>query len=426
MLNARNISSSVDAAARAAATGTAAAPSSCRGQVRSRGRRAASRGRFSVMPPPVMCAMPLIQPRSSSGPIDRQIRPVRAQERVADRLAELRPRGCRRRAPARRTRSGARANTRSCAGPTTAAPISASPASMSRAVDDARARHDADDEPGDVVFAVGVEPRHLGGLAAEQRAAVLAAGARHARDDLLGDVGRQPAGRQVVEKEQRPRALHEDVVDAVIDEVGADRVVHAGHERDLELGADAVGAGDEHRVRRRPVEREQPAERSDARQHAGRVGAARERLDAPHGFVAGVDVDARLAVVDLRHQNSSFSNQRFGHPAPRRVRSARPSSARRISAKNRSSSKSSDSMSKRVEQQLERSASTILAASRARRGARSGCRSATSRTAEGDRLRAPGRCAGAPASKQRRRAPRRCPAHGQHAERRATRSRSSG
>ena len=64
---------------------------------------------------------------------------------------------------------------------------------------------DADDEAGDVVLAVGVEARHLRRLAADQRAAVLAAAARDAGDDLLGDVGRQPAGRQVVEEEQRLR-----------------------------------------------------------------------------------------------------------------------------------------------------------------------------------------------------------------------------
>ena len=93
------------------------------------------------------------------------------------------------------------------------------------AVDDLRLLDDADDEAGDVVFAVGVEARHLGRLAADQRAAVLAAGARDAGDDLLGDVRRQAAGRQVVEKEQRLGALHEDVVDAVVDEIGADRVV---------------------------------------------------------------------------------------------------------------------------------------------------------------------------------------------------------
>ena len=78
-------------------------------------------------------------------------------------------------------------------------------------------------------------------------------------------------GREVVEKEQRPRALHEDVVDAVIDEVDADGAMHVGHERDLQLGADAVGARDENRIlRARRVEPEQAAERADLGQHARR------------------------------------------------------------------------------------------------------------------------------------------------------------
>ena len=158
-------------------------------------------------------------------------------------------------------------------------PISTSPGTIDRAVDHPRPFDDADDEPGDVVFAVGVEPGHLRGLAADQRAAVFPARPRDAGDDLLGHVRRQPAGREVVEKEQRLGALHEDVVDAVVDEIGADRVVPAGHERDLELGADAVGARDEHRILIAvAVEAEQPAERPDVGEHAGRERAARQRL----------------------------------------------------------------------------------------------------------------------------------------------------
>ena len=119
-------------------------------------------------------------------------------------------------------------------------------------IDDPLALDDADDEAGDVVFAVGVEAGHLRGLAADQRAAVLAAGARHAADDLLGDLRRQASGREIVEKEQRLGALHEDVVDAVVDQIGADRVVTAGHEGDLQLRADAVGARHEHGSRNWP------------------------------------------------------------------------------------------------------------------------------------------------------------------------------
>ena len=108
--------------------------------------------------------------------------------------------------------------------------------------------HRADDEAGDVVLTFGVEARHLGGLAAQQRAPVVLAAAGQPLDDLLRHVRRQASGRQVVEKEQRHRALHQDVVDAVIHEVHANGVVTTGHERDLQLGADAVGAGDQHRI----------------------------------------------------------------------------------------------------------------------------------------------------------------------------------
>src|SRR5436309_3523964 len=77
------------------------------------------------------------------------------------------------------------------------------------AVDDLRPLDGADDEAGDVVLAVGIEAGHLGGLAAEQRAAVLAAGARQSLDDAHGDVGIETAGRQVIEEEERLRPLHE-------------------------------------------------------------------------------------------------------------------------------------------------------------------------------------------------------------------------
>ena len=84
----------------------------------------------------------------------------------------------------------------------------------------------------------------------------------------------------------------------MIDEIGADRVVAARHERDLQLRADAVGARDEHGIAVPvAIEAEQAAERADLGQHAGRERGARERLDPADRLVAGVDVDAGLAVV---------------------------------------------------------------------------------------------------------------------------------
>ncbi len=171
------------------------------------------------------------------------------------------------------------------------------------AVDDPISRDDANDEPGQVVLAIGVESRHLRGLAAEQRATVLAAGRRQAFDDLHGNGGIQTSGGEIIQKEQRLRTLHQDVVDAVVDQVDADRAVHARHEGDPELRPDAVRAGHEHGIGNpRALEPKQAAKGSDVGQDAWREGAAGQRSDAAHDLVAGLDVDACLLVV---HQKSS-------------------------------------------------------------------------------------------------------------------------
>src|SRR5262245_11852322 len=87
-----------------------------------------------------------------------------------------------------------------------------------------------DDESGHVVLAIGVEAGHLGGLAAKERTSVLTARDRQAFDYLHGHVGIEPAGREVVEKEEGNRPLDENVVDAVVHEVPTHGVVDAGHE----------------------------------------------------------------------------------------------------------------------------------------------------------------------------------------------------
>ena len=73
------------------------------------------------------------------------------------------------------------------------------------AIDELRPLHGPDDEAGDVVLAVSIETGHLRCLTADERAAVLAARACDAGHNLFGDVRRQPAGGQVVEKEERAR-----------------------------------------------------------------------------------------------------------------------------------------------------------------------------------------------------------------------------
>ena len=90
------------------------------------------------------------------------------------------------------------------------------------------------------------------------------------RDDPLGDADVQLAGGEVVEEEQRLGAADDQVVDVHRDQVDAHGVVPAGQERELQLGADAVGAGDQHRLL---VAAGEGAEAGEAAQAAHHLGA---------------------------------------------------------------------------------------------------------------------------------------------------------
>ncbi len=132
----------------------------------------------------------------------------------------------------------------------------------------------ADREAGEVVVARLIEARHLGGLAADQRAVRLPAALGDALDDPRADVRLEFSTGKVVEKKQRLGALHDEVVDRHGDEIDADGLVPAGLDRDLDLGADAVGGGDQHRVDKAgPLEVEQAAKAADLGVRAGRAVA---------------------------------------------------------------------------------------------------------------------------------------------------------
>ena len=116
------------------------------------------------------------------------------------------------------------------------------------------------------------------------------------RDHVGRDVDVElPAG-EVVEEEQRLGTLDQDVVDAHRDQIDADRVVPVERERQHELGADAVGPGDEHRIAEALADLDQSAEAADAGQHLGAQRTLGERLDPLDQRVAGGDVDAGIAI----------------------------------------------------------------------------------------------------------------------------------
>ena len=146
----------------------------------------------------------------------------------------------------------------------------------------------------------------LGHLAADERAAGLAAALGHALDELLDVVGVELADRDVVEEEQRLGALADEVVDAHGHEVDADGVEAAGGLGDQRLGADAVGGRHEHRVAVAVLgEGEQPAEAADVADDLGPERGADLRLDALDGLLAGGDADAGVLVARAQPVPSS-------------------------------------------------------------------------------------------------------------------------
>ena len=104
------------------------------------------------------------------------------------------------------------------------------------------------------------------------------------------------AAGEVIEEKQRFGALHQNVVDAHRDQILADGVVLVHLERQLQLGADAIGAGDQHRLAIVLRQFHQRAEAADAAQHLGAQRAFGVGLDALHQGIAGVDIDTGIAV----------------------------------------------------------------------------------------------------------------------------------
>jgi len=165
-----------------------------------------------------------------------------------------------------------------------------------RAVDDAAFFDDADRKTGKIVLARRIHAGHLGGLAADQRAACLLATGGDALDHPRRGRDVELAAGEIIEEEQRLGALHQDIVDAHRDEIDADRVVAVELECEFELGADAVGAGNQHRFAVLAGNPAQRAETADTGEHFGPHGFPGKRLDVLHERVAGVDIDTGIAI----------------------------------------------------------------------------------------------------------------------------------
>ena len=118
----------------------------------------------------------------------------------------------------------------------------------------------ANDRTGHVARAGRVDVRHLSCLAPKERAARRRARFGRTRDDCSDVFRHKLVNRDIVEEEERPRALHEDVIETVVDNVRADTLPATVRRRQFDLRADAIRRSHQQRLRRQIVQREQAAE----------------------------------------------------------------------------------------------------------------------------------------------------------------------
>ena len=139
----------------------------------------------------------------------------------------------------------------------------------------------------------------LGRLATDERAAGELAARGDAFHDLRGDAHIEALANVVVEEEKRLGALDDDVIGAHRHQIDADGVVPVEGDRNLQLRADAIGAGHQHRLAILLRDLAERAKAADAGEHFRAQRLARVGLDGLDQRVARLDVDAGVAVAAI-------------------------------------------------------------------------------------------------------------------------------
>ena len=157
--------------------------------------------------------------------------------------------------------------------------------------------HCAYRKPCKVEVALGVKPRHLRRLAADERATRLTAAFRDSLHQRRALIDVQRAGREIVEEEKRLRPLTDQIVHAHRHKVDPDRVHPARVDGQLQLGPDAICRGDEDRVAEPgALQVEHGAKPAQPIHHARSRGGGGGGLDPLDKRIAGVDIDAGVLV----------------------------------------------------------------------------------------------------------------------------------
>ena len=165
------------------------------------------------------------------------------------------------------------------------------------AVDDLGFFYNADAETGQVVVFAFVHAWHFSGFAAYQGATRQLATRANPGHNLCGGLDVELAGGVVVQEEQRLGAAHHQVVDAHGDQVDADAVVLVQVQCQAQLGAHAVGAGDQYRLLVAGRDLAEGAKTAQAAHDFGARSALGDALDAFDQCFTGVDVYTGVLVA---------------------------------------------------------------------------------------------------------------------------------
>ena len=155
----------------------------------------------------------------------------------------------------------------------------------------------ADAEAREIIVGIAVQARHFRRLAADQRAAALAATLRDTGNDAAGVVDVEFSGGEIVEKEQRLGALDDQIVDAHGHKIDADRIVQPGIDGNLQLRANAVIGRNQDRIAKAGrLQVKQPAKPAEISVRPRPPRRLHQRFDGSHQRIARIDVDPRISI----------------------------------------------------------------------------------------------------------------------------------
>src|SRR5215510_8968777 len=132
---------------------------------------------------------------------------------------------------------------------------------------------DAEDETSQIIFSFGEITRMLGGLTPDQCTSRLTTPCSNSPHNHLGDIDIKLAADKVVQEEKRLGALSDDIIHTHRYKIDADAIVLLHHERHFELGPDAIGGRNQHRMTiASTLEIEEGAKSADTREHSRSIG----------------------------------------------------------------------------------------------------------------------------------------------------------